>query len=440
MRAAKRFIIEIKERELLEDVSRIQIELYGSLAMTGVGHATDLAILLGLEGETPDGVDPEMIPGKIGRIHREKTIHLCTRHTIPFDISTDLLFFKGKRLRYHSNAMRMQALNQKSRPLYTQNYYSIGGGFVLNQQETLIVGGQKASGEIPFPFETAEQLNIHCRQQEKTIWEVIWANETALRSAQEVRSGILRIWEAMRSSVSRGLLMRGEIPGGLGVKRRAADLYESLLATEAELTQDPTLVMEWVSVFAIAVNEENAAGSRVVTAPTNGSAGVIPSVLHYCQKFIPSFNEELLIRFFLTASAMACLYKSGASISAAEMGCQGEIGVSSSMAAAGLAAVLGGTLEQIENAAEIAMEHHLGLTCDPPGGLVQIPCIERNAMGAVKAITAARLAMRGDGQHCVSLDAVIRTMKETGQNMQTMYKETSEGGLALQVTVAVPVC
>ncbi len=440
MRAAKRFIIEIKERELFEDVCRIQVELYGSLAMTGVGHATDLAILLGLEGETPDGVDPEAIPGKIARIHREKTISLCARRLIAFDPDADLLFLKGKRLRYHSNAMRMRAFNKKGAALYTQNYYSIGGGFVLNQQEALRPALPQASLQVPFPFETMEELKVHCRMQGKSIGEIIWANEIALRSGEEVRSGILKIWDAMRYSVARGLQMRGEIPGGLGVKRRAADLYASLSGMQQDIAEDPTLVMEWVGVFALAVNEENAAGSRVVTAPTNGSSGVIPAVLHYCQKFIPSFHEERLMQFFLTASAMACLYKSGASISAAEMGCQGEIGVSSSMAAGGLAAVLGGTLEQIENAAEIAMEHHLGLTCDPPGGLVQIPCIERNAMGAIKAITAARLALRGGGQHRVPLDAVIRTMKETGLNMQTRYKETAAGGLALQVTVASPVC
>ena len=441
MRAAKRFLFALFEREFLEDVAKVTVELYGSLAMTGKGHATDIAVLLGLEGETPDGVDPYSIPGRIEAIGRDKKLALFGRHTIAFDSERDLQFLKGKRLPYHSNAMRFKAYSSKGRVLHSQVYYSIGGGFILDHHEAMAGGApSKEAVAVPYPYKTAEELLEHGRKSGKAIWELVLDNERVHRSDEEIRSGIMHIWRVMEGTVRRGLTSRGELPGGLGVKRRAAELFEVLRTTESKIAKDPTLVMEWVSLFALAVNEENAAGGRVVTAPTNGSAGVIPAVLHYAQKFMPPFGEEELIRFFLTATAMAILYKEGASISAAEMGCQGEIGVSSSMAAAGLAAVLGGTNAQIENAAEIAMEHHLGMTCDPVGGLVQIPCIERNTMGANKAIVAARLAMRGDGTHSVSLDAVIRAMNETGKNMMSIYKETSEGGLALQLSVNMTAC
>lgn len=441
MRAARRFLIELKEREFLEDVASLQVELYGSLAMTGKGHATDIAILLGLIGETPEGVHPDEVPHLIEQICTRKELALFGRHKIAFDPETDLLFLRGKRLPYHSNAMRMKAMNGAGEVLHTQLYYSVGGGFVVDHTETKQTARPKKKQiSVPFPYKTAEELMNHAAREKKAIWEIVWENEKAMHAEEQVRAGVLRIWETMKGSVKRGLRTTGELPGGLKVQRRAPALFQALQGTETKMQEDPTLVMEWVSLFALAVNEENAAGSRVVTAPTNGSAGVIPAVLHYCEKFVPTFQEEQILPFFLTAAAMGILYKEGASISAAEMGCQGEIGVSSSMAAAGLCAILGGTNEQIENAAEIAMEHHLGMTCDPVGGLVQIPCIERNTMGAVKAITAARLAMRGDGQHRVSLDAVIRAMKETGENMKSIYKETSEGGLALQVSVAIPAC
>lgn len=441
MRAARRFLIELKEREFLEDVASLKVELYGSLAMTGKGHATDIAILLGLVGETPEGVHPDAVPHLVEKICNQKEISLFGRHSVPFDPEADLLFFKGKRLPYHSNAMRMKAMNRSGKVLHSQLYYSVGGGFVVDHAETKQTAlPKKALISVPYPYKTAEELMAHAAKEKKAIWEIVWENEKAMHAEEQVRAGIYRIWETMKSSVQRGLKTTGELPGGLKVQRRAPALFAALQGTEKKMQEDPTLVMEWVSLFALAVNEENAAGSRVVTAPTNGSAGVIPAVLHYCQKFVPSFQEEMIVPFFLTAAAMGILYKEGASISAAEMGCQGEIGVSSSMAAAGLTAILGGSNEQIENAAEIAMEHHLGMTCDPVGGLVQIPCIERNTMGAVKAITAARLALRGNGQHRVSLDAVIRAMKETGENMKSIYKETSEGGLALQVSVAVPAC
>jgi L-serine dehydratase, iron-sulfur-dependent, single chain form len=441
MRAARRFLVALKEKEFFEDIVSIKVELYGSLAMTGKGHATDIAVLLGLEGDTPEGVDPSSIPHRVAKIHSDKKLNLFGRRKIPFDPESDLLFLRGKFLPFHSNAMRMRAYDHLGKQLESQLYYSVGGGFVIDHEEAMQGKSPKlAEASVPYPFATAEELLDQSKRHQKPIWQIVLDNEKQFRSEEQIRSGIFRIWRVMQESVERGLSTEGELPGGLKVQRRAASLYKELLASEAQIIDDPTLVMEWVGVYALAVNEENAAGSRIVTAPTNGSAGVIPAVLHYAQKFVPFFSDDSLVIFFLTASAMALLYKEGASLSAAEMGCQGEIGVSSSMAAAGLAAILGGTTEQIENAAEIAMEHHLGMTCDPVAGLVQIPCIERNIMGAMKAITAARLALRGNGEHCVSLDAVIRAMRETGENMMSIYKETSEGGLALQVSVAVPAC
>lgn len=440
MRAARRFLHELFEREFVEDTARVAIELYGSLAMTGKGHATDLAIMLGLEGETPEGVDPTSVLKRIEEIHLSKTIRLFGRQKISFNPEIDIEFHRGKRLQLHSNALRFKSFTADGALLHAQLYYSVGGGFVVDHEEAL--NGPKPSKKpsVPFPYKTAEELLAHCALEKKTIAQIVLENEKTHRSEEETRAVIFRIWDAMQVSVERGIISHGILPGGLNVKRRAPALYASLVESEARLYEDPTLVMEWVSLFALAVNEENAAGGRVVTAPTNGSAGVIPAVLHYARKFLPSFNDEMLVQFFLTATAIGILFKEGASLSAAEMGCQGEIGVSSSMAAAGLTAILGGTPEQIENAAEIAMEHHLGMTCDPAGGLVQIPCIERNAMGANKAILAARLAMRGDGTHRVPLDAVIRAMDETGKNMMSIYKETSEGGIALQISVNSPAC
>jgi L-serine dehydratase len=440
MRAARRFLVDLKEREFLEDVHSLKIELYGSLAMTGKGHATDLAVLLGLEGETPEKVDPDTVPHRIAAIQNSKKLSLFGKYPIAFDPDIDLCFHMHKRLPYHSNAMRMTAFNQKGKKLYSQLYYSVGGGFVIDHKEAVEGVPATPKPTVPYNFTTAEELLNHCKAKNKAIWQIILANEKAMHSEKKTRHGVDQIWDVMRGSIERGIRTTGELPGGLNVKRRAPELYKILKGSEKKLAKDPTLVMEWVSLYALAVNEENAAGSRVVTAPTNGSAGVIPAVLSYCEKFVPDFDEEKRFQFFLTCSAIAILYKLGSSISAAEMGCQGEIGVSSSMAAAGLTAILGGSNEQIENAAEIAMEHHLGMTCDPVGGLVQIPCIERNTMGAIKAINAARLAMRGDGTHRVSLDACIRAMKETGENMKSIYKETSEGGLALQISVNVPAC
>lgn len=438
MRAAYRFISSLKAQEFLEDVSSIKIELYGSLAMTGKGHATDMALLLGLEGETPEKVDPDSVPFRIAKIEREKRLSIFGKFPIAFDPEQDLIFLKNRKLPFHSNALRFIAMDEGKKSILKEVYYSIGGGFVLEHKEAL-APKEKTEREVPFPFKTAAELLEHCQREKKAIWEIVFENEKAMHSEKTLREGVTKIWTAMCASVERGLRIEGELPGGLRVKRRAPDLYKALQSAD-QIEKDPTLILEWVSLFSLAVNEENAAGSRVVTAPTNGSSGVIPAVLHYAQKFVPNFNEESVFIFLLTATALLILYKEMASISAAEMGCQGEIGVSSSMAAAGLTAILGGTNDQIENAAEIAMEHHLGLTCDPVGGLVQIPCIERNTMGSIKAINAARLALRGNGQHTVSLDAVIRAMNETGKNMKTMYKETSEGGLALQISTAATVC
>ena len=440
MRAARRFLFDLFEREFLDDVGRITIELYGSLAMTGKGHATDIAVLLGLEGELPECINPDEVAGRIEAITKFKQLKLFSKYPIEFDPEVDLSFLKGKRLPYHSNALRFRALNKDGGILHTKLFYSVGGGFVIDHEEAMGEPKTFKTVDVPFPYKTAEELMSHCCAEGKQIWEIVLLNELAHRSEADIRAGIIKIWDVMAESVTRGISMEGILPGGLGVKRRAAALHRALLSLEHTIQYDPTLVMEWVSLYALAVNEENAAGGRVVTAPTNGSSGVIPAVIHYCLKFVPGFGEEEIIRFFLTATAMGILFKEGASISAAEMGCQGEIGVSSSMAAAGLAAILGATNEQVENAAEIAMEHHLGLTCDPIGGLVQIPCIERNTMGANKAILAARLALRGDGTHRVSLDACIQAMNETGKDMHSKYKETSEGGLALQISVAVPAC
>ncbi len=440
MRAARRFLVELFEREFLEDVTRIETELFGSLAMTGKGHATDLAILLGLEGETPEGVDPAYAESRRKGLELPGQISLMGRYPVDFNPQQDIVFLTGKRLRYHSNAMRMTAFGAKGKKIYSQIYYSVGGGFVVDQVEAK-QGRAASDWDVPYPFKTASELLTHCKNEKMAIWELVLANEKTRAGEAEIRSGILKIWQTMQNCVERGLQSEGELPGGLKVKRRAADLFRQLTSVDANIKEDPTLVLEWISLFALAVKEENAVGGRVVTAPTNGAAGIIPAVLHYAEKFLPYFDEDDVVVFFLTAAALAILYKEGASLSAAEMGCQGEVGVACSMAAGGLAAVLGGSNEQIENAAEIGMEHNLGLTCDPVGGLVQIPCIERNTMGALKAVNAAKLALRADGlSHRVSLDAVIRAMRETGENMKSIYKETSEGGLALQVSVSVPAC
>jgi L-serine dehydratase len=349
-----------------------------------------------------------------------------------------LIFQKGKRLPYHSNAIRFRAYDKVKNQLTNELYYSVGGGFIVRHEHAQHSGANEIVDLMPYPFSTCEELLAHCKENSMMIYDIVMENEKALRNEAQVRQGIFRIWQVMQDCVERGFHQEGTLPGGLEVKRRAPEIYEQLMRSAD--VNDPTEFMDWVSLFALAVNEENAAGGRVVTAPTNGAAGVIPAVLHYYLHFTPNPNDEGIIRFFLTATAIGTLYKIGASLSAAEMGCQGEIGVACSMAAGGLTAAIGGTNEQIENAAEIGMEHNLGLTCDPIAGLVQIPCIERNTMGAIKAINASKLAMRGDGTHRVSLDQVILAMRQTGEDMKSTYKETSEAGLAAHVPVSVPEC
>ena len=444
MRAAKRFIDLLKKRRVLNQLTGFHIDLYGSLAMTGKGHATDRAILLGLEGHTPEGVDPDKIEEYIQRISDEKSLLLMNSYYVPFDLGKELHFHKGKFLPFHSNAMKLTAYLKKGK--IQETYYSIGGGFILSHEESRREKKQKTFASVPYPFSSAEKLLELCEEYNMRIDEIVLENEKALRDEEGIKEDLLHIWHVMQSSVLRGCQTPGILPGGLNVKRRAPEIYEKLMTNSKKCCEDPTIAMDWISLFALAVNEENAAGGRVVTAPTNGAAGIIPAVLHYFRNFVPSYNEEEVIRFLLTAAAICQLYKGNASISAAEVGCQGEVGVASSIAAAGLCAVLGGTPEQIEHAAEIGMEHHLGLTCDPIAGLVQIPCIERNTMGALHAINAARLALLDNGKHIVSLDQVIETMYATGRDMHHRYKETSEGGLAKfvkkksKIPVSIPEC
>ncbi len=440
MRASLLFAQDLVGKGHLPHLASLTVELFGSLAMTGKGHATDVAILLGLEGYTPDGVDPNAVNSYVERIKNEKTLHFLQKTTVAFDIDTQLIFHKGKRFTYHSNAIRFKAFDSRGNLLISDIYYSVGGGFVVSQDQVLEPAFTTSLEDlVPYPFQTCKELLEHCSAENKSIAEIVLENEKTWRTEAQIRFGILKIWSVMRECVKRGLLQEGILPGGLNVKRRAAQMHRELVKNGPDLS-DPSELFDWVSLFALAVNEENAAGGRVVTAPTNGAAGVIPAVLHYYEKFTPNPTDEGIMIFFLTAAAIGILYKEGASLSAAEMGCQGEVGVATSMAAGGLTAALGGTNAQIENAAEIGMEHNLGLTCDPVGGLVQIPCIERNTMGAIKAINASRLALHGDGEHCVSLDQVIAAMRQTGEDMQSKYKETSEGGLALFVPVNLPEC
>jgi L-serine dehydratase len=434
MRAAARFSQRwLEEPGILERVRRVHCELFGSLAMTGRGHGTDKAILCGFEGEWPDKIDPESIPVRLKRIRAEKKIHLLGRHEIPFDEKADLIFNKRQKLPYHSNGMRFSAYGDDGELLATRDYYSVGGGFVVNQDEAAEDRIVKDKTELPFPFHSGDELLKFCEESGKTIAGIMLANEMVWRSEADIRSGLLTIWHAMQGCVARGMREGGTLPGGLHVKRRAPAMLADLAVRPEAALRDPLTILDWVNLYALAVNEENAAGGRVVTAPTNGAAGIVPAVMHYYERFCPKANEDGLIDFLLTAGAIGILYKENASISGAEVGCQGEVGVACSMAAGGLAAALGGSIYQVENAAEIGMEHNLGLTCDPIGGLVQIPCIERNAMGAVKAINAQRMAARSDGKHRVSLDKVIKTMRDTGRDMKDKYKETSRGGLAVNV-------
>ena len=432
MKAAKNFVSTVETAGQLPATQRIVVELFGSLAYTGKGHGTDLAILLGLEGHTPDSVNPDLIKPRAHEIMTQHSINLCGKHTLAFHPETDLIFNYKDLLPVHTNGMRFTVKNAAGDVLHTQIYYSIGGGFIVTAEEAAL---QLTSFDkpVPYPFASMKELFQQCEKQNASIRDIMFANESALHQPEDVKQRLLAIARVMRECIEKGCGSEGILPGGLNVRRRAPALMQKLLMKGMPRSHEATDSMTWLNLYAIAVNEENAAGSRVVTAPTNGAAGVIPAVLHYYLNFFPNATEEDAIDFLLTAGAFAILYKKGASISGAEVGCQGEVGVACSMAAGAFAAVLGGDIYQVENAAEIAMEHHLGLTCDPIGGLVQIPCIERNAMGAVKAVNAAHLALLGDGQHHVSLDKVIATMKQTGKDMMSIYKETSLGGLAANI-------
>lgn len=437
MRAARHFNLTLSAFKLIEQTNRLVVDLYGSLALTGKGHSTDLAILLGLEAANPENIDPNQVPAHLARIRQKEQIQLTENQFIVFREEEDLLFHFDKQLPFHPNGMRFTAYDSQNHVILEKIYYSVGGGFIVEHDNRLKKQADTQEGQrLPYPFKTAEELLFLCRQNQLTIAELMMANEKVWLKEELIKKRLWHIWQTMQVCVQRGCQQEGLLPGGLNVRRRAAGIYRYLKEQEKKTAdqRDPAEIIDWVSLWALAVNEENAAGGRVVTAPTNGAAGVIPAVLHYYEKFVRNASKEGVMTFLLTAAAIGILYKEGSSISAAEMGCMGEVGVACSMAAAGLAAAQGGSNEQIENAAEIGMEHHLGLTCDPIGGLVQIPCIERNTMGAAKAINAARLAwLHGDGQHRVSLDQVITTMRQTGQDMMAIYKETSQGGLAVNV-------
>jgi L-serine dehydratase len=432
MRAANRFARSLEANGLLDRVARVRVELFGSLALTGMGHGTDRGILLGLLGKQPDQVNPSEIPAIVAAVHKTQTILLLEMKLVIFR-HQDLVWNKTSLLPGHSNGMRFVALDAENEKLDIREYYSVGGGFVREEGQE---DSSDAKAAVPYPFHSAAELLDLADAHHLKIHELLLANEKTWRSAGEISQGIARIWKTMQECVARGMVTEGELPGGLQVQRRAPAIARRLVSAEAQrsptASADPLQAVDWLNVWAIATNEENAAGSRVVTAPTNGAAGIIPSVAHYYMRFFDG-TAAGIERYFLSAAAIGVLYKENASISGAEVGCQGEVGVACSMAAAGLVSALSGTNGQVEHAAEIAMEHNLGMTCDPVGGLVQIPCIERNAFGAVKAVNAARMAMQESTEHKVSLDQVIKTMYQTGLDMQTRYKETSLGGLALNV-------
>ncbi len=428
MRAARRFVEGLDREPGLANVARVAAGLYGSLALTGIGHGTDRAVLLGLSGEKPEEIDPGEIDSIVDTVRTTRTLRVLGKQAVSFDASRDLVFHTDLILPGHPNGMQFSAFDQHGNMLAKEIYYSIGGGFIIKEGEPSATDTPPLP--VPHPFSNAAELLEQAESKNLPIWELMLENECALCPREQVRERINRIWSVMNASIERGLRTEGILPGGLNVRRRAPMLYKSI---QRQAGDDPLRALDWVNVFAMAVNEENAAGGRVVTAPTNGAAGLVPAVARYYLQFIPESSEEGLIHFFLTAGAIGILYKENASISGAEVGCQGEVGVACSMAAAALAGALGATNEEVEHAAEIGMEHHLGMTCDPIAGLVQIPCIERNAIGAVKAINACRMAMQESGGHKVSLDQVIRTMYQTGLDMQSRYKETALAGLAVNV-------
>jgi L-serine dehydratase len=437
MRAARLFALRLQHDALLPRTARVLVQLYGSLGATGKGHGSDKAVLLGLMGHEPDTVEIDAIPALLDSVRSSRRLTLLGGHALPFQEREDLRFLRRESLPLHANGMRFNAFDADGSELVQRVYYSVGGGFVLSDEAAADGSRLKAIAPdttvLPHPFHSGADLLVLTRELGCSIAELMRRNERHWRPDAQIDAGLLRIWQVMQDSVVRGCAAEGVLPGGFQVRRRAKALREALVSQPEAALRDPLQVLDWVNLYALAVNEENAAGGRVVTAPTNGAAGIVPAVLHYYRRFVHGASEAGVIDYLLTAAAIGILYKENASISGAEVGCQGEVGVACSMAAGALCAVLGGTPEQVENAAEIGMEHHLGLTCDPVGGLVQIPCIERNAIASVKAINAARMALRGDGTHHVSLDKVIKTMRETGADMMTKYKETARGGLAVNI-------
>lgn len=434
MLAAHHFLNILEQEGLFAKVGHIQVELYGSLALTGIGHCTDKAIMLGLEGELPETINPDIIDSRTNAIRQEKILYLAKKKKIPFHWQEDLIFLRRKVLALHANGMIFKSFDVNKNLLNSGTYFSIGGGHIRTEAEMNQPKEQKSLVKLPYEFNSGQELLELGKKHKLHIHQMMLANEQVWRTEKEIFAKIDFLWQMMSECIQRGCQKDGTLPGRLQVQRRASKLFRDLeKKTKTSTFQDPLSVLDWVTLYALAVNEENASGSKIVTAPTNGAAGIIPAVVQYYQRFRPEADQEGIRRFFLSSGAIGILYAKNASISGAEVGCQGEVGVACSMAAAGLAAALNGTNEQVEQAAEIGMEHNLGLTCDPIGGLVQIPCIERNAMGAVKAINASRIALSGDGSHYVSLDAVMNTMMQTGADMKTKYKETSRGGLAVNI-------
>lgn len=432
MRAARLFADSLRRDGALERTHSVWVELFGSLGATGKGHGSDKAVVLGLEGEAPDVVDPATIPDRIAAVRMQRALRLMGTHRIEFNEATHLVF-RRRALPFHPNGMCFTARDDQNRTLSSRTYFSVGGGFVVDKEPAGEPRVREDETPLPHPFRSGAELLERCASHQLAISDLMLENERVWRSERAIREGLLEIWGTMQRCVERGCSEDGVLPGGMKVRRRASQLFRKLNSESDAGAHDPLTAMDWVTLFALAVNEENAAGGRVVTAPTNGAAGIIPAVLHYYTRYVPGASDDGVLRFLLTAGAIGILYKENASISGAEVGCQGEVGVACSMAAGALTEVMGGSPLQVENAAEIGMEHNLGLTCDPVGGLVQVPCIERNAMGSIKAISASRMALRGDGTHFVSLDRVIRTMRETGADMSLKYKETSRGGLAVNV-------